>query len=64
MHPELALGSFACGCGGDQVLLVGLPISKGFRFGEISGCAGMVQSAGSPISPAVELRFSILGFLI
>ena len=25
-------------------------------------CAGMVQSAGYPMSPAVALRFSILGF--
>ena len=23
VHPELDIGSFACGCGGDQVLLVG-----------------------------------------
>ena len=29
-------------------------------LGEIAGCAGMVQSAGSPMSQAVELRFSIL----
>ena len=33
-------------------------------LGEIAGCAGMVQSAGSPMSPAVALQFSILGFLI
>ena len=33
-------------------------------LGEIAGCAGMVQSAGSPMSPAVAIRFSILGFLI
>ena len=31
-------------------------------LGEITGCAGMVQSEGSPMSPAVALRFSILGF--
>ena len=33
-------------------------------LGEISCCAGMVQSAGSPMSPAVALRFSILGVLV
>ena len=42
-------------------------VPKGFSYlvsclGEITGCAGMVQSAGSPMSPAVALRFSILGF--
>ena len=32
-------------------------------LGEIAGCDGMVQSVGSTMSPAVALRFSILGFL-
>ena len=32
-------------------------------LGEIVGCAVMVQSAGSPMSPEVSLQFSILGFL-
>ena len=36
----------------------------GETFGEIAGCAGMVQSVGSPMSPVVALRFRILGFLI
>ena len=31
-------------------------------LGAIIDCAGMVQSEGSPMSPAVALRFSILGF--
>ena len=34
-----------------------------YCLGEIAGCAGMVQSAGYSMSPAVALRFSILVFL-
>ena len=34
-----------------------------YCLGEITGYASMVQSAGSPMSPAVALRFRILGFL-
>ena len=33
-------------------------------LGKISGCAGMVQSTGYPMSPAVALWFSILNVLI
>ena len=33
-------------------------------LGKVAVCAGMVQSAGSTMSPAVALRFSILGFFI
>ena len=31
-------------------------------LGEIAGCAGMVQSSGSPVSPSVVLLFSTFGF--
>ena len=32
-------------------------------LGEIAGCAGMFESAGSPMSPEVALQFIILVFL-
>ena len=52
----------------EQIIASSHLVSKGCSYlvsclGEIAGCAGMVQSAGSPMIPAVALRFIIIGFL-